>query len=106
MTSTRPRKIVVNGVEFRWKAEIRADQNKRIVRLSIWQIRAGSTLIAWLTGSPAAYIDTAYPTPNDVRIITEYGISKGWTYGKRGANLHLSSADSVDLAGLRLLDSH
>ncbi|HVU14786.1 MAG TPA: hypothetical protein VHD90_26100 [Phototrophicaceae bacterium] len=103
MASKRPRKIVVNGVEFRWKAGIRAVESERVIEVRAWQIRAGSVLIARLVGKPASYIETAYPTPNDVRIIIECGIAKGWKFGEHGADFHLTSEDKVDLEGLRLI---
>ncbi len=104
MTSNQPRKIVVNGVGFRWKAEILARDHQRVIQVRIWQVRAGSTLIAWVVGKDAGYVDTAYPTPKDVRLMIECGIAKGWKYGERGANLELSSADPIDLSGIRLID--
>jgi hypothetical protein len=108
MVSKQPRKIVVNGVGFRWKADIRAYEGQRVVYLRVWQIRAGSTLIAWLVGkdvgAPSAFVDTAYPTPKDVRKIIDCGIAKSWMFSERGADLHLSSADGIELDSLRLFD--
>jgi hypothetical protein len=108
VTSKQPRKIVVNGVGFRWKADILARDHQRMIQVRMWQVRAGSTLIAWLVGAlasaPSAYVDTAYPTPKNVRQMIECGIAKGWNFSERGANVSLTSADRIELDGLRLLD--
>ena len=71
----------------------------------MWQVRAGSTLIAWLVGKDGAgfVVDTAYPTPKDVRAMIEGGIGKGWTYSERGANVALTSTDDIRLNDLNLL---
>jgi hypothetical protein len=101
------RKIVVQGKEFRWKADIRGWDGQRIVHLRAWQVRAGSTLIAYLVGkhfTPEFYADTAYPTPKDARLMIEHGMSRGWKADERGANMYLGSTDEITFDDLRLVD--
>ena len=69
----------------------------------MWQVRAGSTLIAWLVGKEhmVSSVDTAYPTPKDVRLMIECGIGKGWAFGERGANVSLTSRDRSRVGSVR-----
>jgi hypothetical protein len=85
----RPRRIIVNRMPFFWKADWRYVEGQRIILRS----RA--------LPPPGFDTDCAYPTPDTVRHVIEYGLTNGWNADQRSKPLVLSTADPVKFANVR-----
>jgi hypothetical protein len=113
---SKHRRIVVDGVAYRWNARWQYDiDGRRVVTLTVAfeteppsEGRAkprstGPILRVNLAANSPGYIDTSYTTPRDVRAVILFARQRGWAPAPRGGTFQIMPDHGLELDALAVV---
>ena len=110
----RMRTLRAGSREFKWTAEVcwYRDvklEDRRCVRVRVWGGgKNGCMLLADLestsSGPWGGVPDSSYPTPRDVRAITDYALEHGWGPAAIGGRHELRADAGMEIPGFRITE--